>query len=102
MKKIMLIVLLLIILLFTAQCEINLPKPQCSDGVDNDKDSLIDYPNDPDCIGLEDNIEEVSGCCKAYSGTSFISCSDDVAQSLCSGGPWAYYFYPRQQCSSVC
>jgi len=30
---------------------------QCSDGVDNDQDGLIDYPNDPDCSSPQDNRE---------------------------------------------
>ncbi len=31
--------------------------PQCSDGIDNDNDGLIDYPNDPGCLSPEDNDE---------------------------------------------
>lgn len=30
---------------------------QCSDGIDNDQDSLIDYPNDPGCESTTDNDE---------------------------------------------
>lgn len=30
---------------------------QCSDLIDNDGDTKIDYPNDPDCTSLEDNSE---------------------------------------------
>ncbi len=38
--------------------ESNDPKPaKCSDGVDNDRDGLIDYPNDPQCSGPGDNNE---------------------------------------------
>ncbi len=33
------------------------PKPQCSDGIDNDGDGKIDYPNDPGCDSREDNSE---------------------------------------------
>jgi hypothetical protein len=29
----------------------------CSDGIDNDVDNLIDYPNDPGCTNLSDNDE---------------------------------------------
>ncbi|MCF7906409.1 peptidoglycan-binding protein [Patescibacteria group bacterium] len=38
---------------------INPPKPsfKCSDGIDNDGDGLIDYPNDPGCSSLNDNSE---------------------------------------------
>ena len=36
--------------------------PQCSDGIDNDGDGLIDYPNDPGCYSpLDDNETDVSG-----------------------------------------
>src|SRR3989344_6891660 len=28
--------------------------PQCSDGLDNDNDGLIDYPNDPGCLSPTD------------------------------------------------
>ena len=37
---------------------INGIKPQCSDGVDNDGDDKIDYPNDLGCESNEDNSEE--------------------------------------------
>ncbi|MCX6797748.1 MAG: hypothetical protein NTX66_00815 [Candidatus Falkowbacteria bacterium] len=33
------------------------PAPQCADGLDNDNDGKIDYPNDPDCSSLSDDRE---------------------------------------------
>ncbi|MBD3313851.1 hypothetical protein GF345_05405 [Candidatus Woesearchaeota archaeon] len=33
------------------------PKPQCSDGIDNDGDRKIDYPADPGCRSAEDDNE---------------------------------------------
>ncbi len=33
------------------------PKPQCSDGIDNDGDGKIDYPNDPGCFAPEQDDE---------------------------------------------
>jgi len=33
-------------------------KTQCSDGIDNDDDGLIDYPEDPDCKNVYDNNEK--------------------------------------------
>jgi len=33
------------------------PSYQCSDGVDNDGDGLLDYPNDPGCISSTDDNE---------------------------------------------
>lgn len=31
--------------------------PQCNDGIDNDGDTLIDFPADPQCTDLNDNTE---------------------------------------------
>jgi List-Bact-rpt repeat protein len=36
------------------------PAAQCSDGIDNDGDGLIDYPSDPGCTGALDNDETES------------------------------------------
>lgn len=33
------------------------PDPACSDGVDNDGDGLVDFPNDPGCVAPEDADE---------------------------------------------
>jgi hypothetical protein len=33
------------------------PPPQCSDGIDNDGDGLIDFPADPQCSSADDNDE---------------------------------------------
>ena len=33
----------------------------CSDGVDNDQDGRIDYPQDPQCVSLEDDSEGSTG-----------------------------------------
>ena len=33
------------------------PVPQCQDGIDNDGDTLIDYPADPGCTAPDDNSE---------------------------------------------
>ena len=33
-------------------------RPACSDGLDNDRDKLIDYPDDPGCEGPDDSAEE--------------------------------------------
>ena len=30
---------------------------QCNDGIDNDSDGLVDYPQDPGCVALTDNTE---------------------------------------------
>ena len=31
--------------------------PQCSNGVDDDGDTLVDFPNDPQCANADDNNE---------------------------------------------
>jgi Divergent InlB B-repeat domain len=36
------------------------PVPQCSDGIDNDGDALIDYPSDPGCADALDSDERDS------------------------------------------
>ena len=35
----------------------NANKPQCSDGIDNDGDGLVDFPDDPGCISETDTTE---------------------------------------------
>ncbi|HEY4244959.1 MAG TPA: hypothetical protein VGM88_34325 [Kofleriaceae bacterium] len=37
------------------------PNPQCSDGIDNDGDGLIDYPADPGCSSPDDMTEDSFG-----------------------------------------
>ncbi len=37
-------------------------RPQCSDGVDNDGDSRVDYGSDPQCYAPNDLLETVSNC----------------------------------------
>jgi len=34
---------------------------ECADGIDNDHDSLIDYPQDPQCLSLHDDSEGPTG-----------------------------------------
>src|SRR5262245_48781761 len=31
---------------------------QCSDGIDNDGDGLVDFPDDPGCTSIEDDSED--------------------------------------------
>jgi large repetitive protein len=39
----------------------NSSKHQCSDGVDNDGDGLIDFPDDPGCADANDDSEDTAG-----------------------------------------
>lgn len=61
------------------------PAPQCSDGVDNDGDNYIDYPNDPGCDSADDNNETDpgSGC---FDGFESGSLSDWTLSG--PGDPW--------------
>src|SRR5438067_340148 len=36
----------------------NGPKFQCDDGMDNDGDGMIDFPDDPGCTSTEDDSED--------------------------------------------
>jgi hypothetical protein len=46
------------------------PLIQCNDGLDNDGDSFIDYPDDPECASATDNIEEFQQCEDNYDNDS--------------------------------
>jgi hypothetical protein len=56
---------------------------ECSDGLDNDANGLIDYPNDPGCVALNDNKEITYGqlvggsCTEAWVCTDWGECSTD-------------------------
>ncbi|MCH8259841.1 MAG: hypothetical protein IIC46_06515 [Planctomycetes bacterium] len=56
--------------------------PQCSDGIDNDGDGLIDYPNDPECDNIDDNTESSGGgtCDAVTSGP----CTEENLEGECS------------------
>lgn len=41
----------------SASVSVTIAVTECSDGIDNDGDGLIDYPNDPDCDSLSDDDE---------------------------------------------
>lgn len=53
----------------TADAQSN--SPQCNDGIDNDTDGRIDYPQDQDCAALDDNTEGSSS-----NGGVFLTLSD--------------------------
>ena len=73
------------------------PTPECADGLDNDGDGDLDYPDDSSCFGPEDATEEDEcsdgidndgngdtdypadpGCYAAFSHTENPECSDGV------------------------
>lgn len=47
---------------------------QCSDGIDNDGNALIDYPDDPGCDDILDDLEESALC-----GADW-TCGEEIAQ----------------------
>lgn len=53
---------------------------QCQDGIDNDNNGLIDYPNDPGCSTVEDNEEKTNLAVLASQPAS-------ILPSLISSGP---------------
>lgn len=83
---------------------------QCSDGIDNDGNGLIDYPADPGCSGLTDDSE--SGY---FPPVNKPQCSDgidndgdgliDLADPACKGDPNGVtefpYNYPQNNYSNV-
>ncbi|MCG8588006.1 MAG: hypothetical protein MJE66_01815, partial [Proteobacteria bacterium] len=73
------------------------PTPRCSDGLDNDGDGLVDFPEDPSCYGPESDDERTAcsdgadndgdgrtdfpadpGCFAAYSLVEETDCDDGV------------------------
>ncbi len=54
---------------------------ECSDGFDNDNDSYIDYPNDPECSSLSDSSE------------SIVEVIDENCTTSCSSWTDPYYLY---------
>ena len=63
----------LVLVLCAASFGVSLPAratpPQCRDGVDNDGDSLTDYPDDLGCDSKLDNTEDPDAPC-AFNGTN--------------------------------
>ncbi|WP_372880299.1 hypothetical protein [Psychromonas sp.] len=57
--------------------------PECSDGIDNDADGLIDFPSDPECLSEADN-DEIDAL-STTTISSIISQSSDDAEER-SGG----------------
>lgn len=47
------------------------PPPQCSDGIDNNNNGLIDYPADPGCYAPVDNTEDLGSYASGASETIF-------------------------------
>lgn len=63
---------------------------QCSDGQDNDNDGRVDYPQDDDCLNLDDDFEGLG-----LSG-NFITVTDGK-ESVSPGGNMVYVITLKQQ-----
>jgi hypothetical protein len=49
----------------------SVPPPQCSDGIDNNNNGLIDYPADPGCYAPIDNTEDLGTYASGASDTIY-------------------------------
>jgi len=58
-------------------------RPECSDEIDNDGDSLTDFPADPDCDSAEDD-EELEVALLPIGGPALAS----LVAVLLVGGSW--------------
>lgn len=76
------------------------PVTECSDGIDNDGDGTIDFPDDNDCANANDDSElgageePVNGLCGASHEQSFLVkpdtalCTNGSATDVTGTGPW--------------
>lgn len=65
-------------------------RTQCSDGLDNDGDGRIDYPEDNDCENLEDDFE-------GYSTKGLFIAVTDGKEAVAPGGSLVYRITLKQQ-----
>src|SRR5688572_23138366 len=72
MRKFFMVLLVLLTATFVVGAAVIAPAadaPQCSDGIDNDDDKAVDFPDDRDCTSADDTTE---------SGTNEPQCSDGI------------------------
>lgn len=58
---------------FTRATPTEEPQPQCNDGIDNDGDGRVDYPDDPGCSGLADTTESPNPAPSVVNGSTTLS-----------------------------
>lgn len=68
----------------TREEEMGGDKPECSDSIDNDADSLVDYPADPSCTSKEDNQEARFG----IKSTGFRGAPEEEGMSATAFWAW--------------
>ncbi|MEK6922304.1 MAG: hypothetical protein AABX08_00710, partial [Nanoarchaeota archaeon] len=60
------------------------PAYQCSDGIDNDNDGLIDYPSDSGCVSPIDNSElDIIECTENWICEDYGECVDGIRTREC-------------------
>lgn len=70
-------------------CLTDCPAPQCSDGIDNDGDLLIDYPADLGCSSAEDNDEtDVTGPIEIFSDGFESGLTGWTTSAVSGGNKW--------------
>ncbi len=65
-------------------CGVTTSTSECSDGVDNDSDGLVDYPNDPGCTSSSDNSESNVVNTTKYQTYSINSSGSQISSGDCS------------------
>lgn len=68
------------------------PKAQCEDGLDNDSDTLIDYPSDPGCTSATDNDETNTVPCNTATNSGGEGVTTTVHQLGQSSGTFAFTY----------
>jgi hypothetical protein len=63
------------------------PKPECNDGMDNDGDTLTDYPDDTCCKDANDNSELDHACCNGVDDDVPPDGLIDLDDPGCEGNP---------------
>jgi hypothetical protein len=76
------------------------PAPQCSDGVDNNGNGLIDYPADPGCYAPIDNSEDLGTYASGASQTLYFSLPRiELVRGHYAGGDGNVTSFPNAQVS---
>lgn len=76
----------------TSNCPSDCSNSQCSNGIDDDGDSFIDYPSDPHCSSALDN-SEADGSSSGGGGSIDTTCQLSVSPSQIRAGEVAYLFW---------
>ena len=75
----------LVVIMFMAALMVYAAPKKCNNGVDDDNDGLVDYPNDPGCSSQSDNTE-TSSALVCDNGLDETNDADTLADFRLSGG----------------